>query len=133
MPSPNPSSRKDHPHSRVVLPNDLLPASGQALLAIQALLDASDPFDLLAALYRATRAFGVRASTCVHVVPDPERAAQLREEYDCVLPGFHMNKKHWNTIVVDGSIKDAQLREWIDHSYDLVVQALPRKLREQLS
>jgi predicted DNA-binding protein (MmcQ/YjbR family) len=64
---------------------------------------------------------------------DPERALQLREEYDCVLPGYHMNKKHWNSIIVDGSVKDTQLREWIDHSYDLVVQALPRKLQEQLT
>lgn len=77
MPSPNPSMRRDHPHSRAALPNDLLPASDQALLAIQALHDASDPFDLLVALYRATRAFGVCASACVHVVPDPERATQV--------------------------------------------------------
>ena len=77
MPSPNPSSRRDRPHSRVDLPNDLLPASDQALLAIQALHDASDPFDLLAALCRATQAFGVRASACVHIVPDPERVTQV--------------------------------------------------------
>lgn len=77
MPSPNPSSRRDRPHSRVVLPSDLLPASDQALLAIQALHDVSDPFDLLVALYRATRACGVCASACVHVVPDPERATQV--------------------------------------------------------
>lgn len=51
---------------------------------------------------------------------DPELALELREQYPCVLPGYHMNKKHWNTVVVDGSINDAQLREWIDHSYDLV-------------
>ena len=77
MPSHSPSPRRDHPHSRGVLPSDLLPASGQALLAIQALHDASDPFDLLVALSRATWAFGVRASSCVHVVPDPERATQV--------------------------------------------------------
>lgn len=63
---------------------------------------------------------------------DPEKAVQLREEYECVLPGFHMNKKHWNTVVADGSVKDAILKEWIDHSYDLVVQSLPRKLKEQM-
>ncbi|WP_428665919.1 MmcQ/YjbR family DNA-binding protein [Runella sp.] len=63
---------------------------------------------------------------------DPEKAAQLREEYDCVLPGYHMNKKHWNTITVDGSVKDIILREWIDHSYNLVVQSLPRKIKEQM-
>ena len=52
---------------------------------------------------------------------DPEKALELREEYSCVLPGYHMNKKHWNTIVVDGSVPVKQLKEWIDNSYDLVV------------
>lgn len=51
---------------------------------------------------------------------DPEKALELREEYSCVLPGFHMNKKHWNTIVVDGSVSLKILKEWIGHSYDLV-------------
>lgn len=52
---------------------------------------------------------------------DPDKAIELREEFSCVLPGYHMNKKHWNTIVVDGSVSTKQLKEWIDHSYDLVV------------
>lgn len=51
---------------------------------------------------------------------DPEIAIELREEHACVLPGFHMNKKHWNTIVIDGSVPSKTLREWIDWSYDLV-------------
>jgi predicted DNA-binding protein (MmcQ/YjbR family) len=51
---------------------------------------------------------------------DPEVAIELREHYPCVLPGYHMNKKHWNTIIVDGSAPVKLLREWIDHSYDLV-------------
>lgn len=58
---------------------------------------------------------------------DPDKALELREEYGCVLPGYHMNKKHWNTIVVDGSVSTRQLREWIDHSYDLVSASLPKK------
>jgi predicted DNA-binding protein (MmcQ/YjbR family) len=53
---------------------------------------------------------------------DPDKAIELREEYPCVLPGFHMNKKHWNTIMVDGSVSVKQLKEWIDHSYDLVAK-----------
>lgn len=53
---------------------------------------------------------------------DPEKALELREIFPCVLPGYHMNKKHWNTIVVDGSVSDKQLREWIDHSYELVAK-----------
>lgn len=51
---------------------------------------------------------------------DPDKAIELREEFPCVLPGWHMNKKHWNTIVVDGSVTLKQLKEWIDHSYVLV-------------
>ena len=51
---------------------------------------------------------------------DPDKAIELREEFSCVLPGYHMNKKHWNTIVVDGSASSKQLNEWIDHSYELV-------------
>ena len=51
---------------------------------------------------------------------DPDLALELREQYSCVLPGWHMNKKHWNTIVVDGSAPSKLILEWIDHSYDLV-------------
>ncbi|MBI5371056.1 MAG: MmcQ/YjbR family DNA-binding protein [Sphingobacteriales bacterium] len=51
---------------------------------------------------------------------DPDKAIELREEYPCVQPGYHMNKKHWNTVLVDGSVSNALLKEWIDHSYDLV-------------
>ena len=51
---------------------------------------------------------------------DPDLAMELRENHDCVQPGYHMNKKHWNTIIVDGSVKRSLLREWIDHSYELV-------------
>jgi predicted DNA-binding protein (MmcQ/YjbR family) len=53
---------------------------------------------------------------------DPDKAIELREEFACVLPGYHMNKKHWNTIVVDGSVSAKQLRQWIDWSYDLIVR-----------
>lgn len=53
---------------------------------------------------------------------DPERAIELREEYDCVLPGYHMNKKHWNTIVVDGTLTNKQLKEMVLDSYNLVVK-----------
>lgn len=51
---------------------------------------------------------------------DPVLAEELREQYNCVLPGFHMNKKHWNTIMIDGTVKNAILKEWILHSYHLV-------------
>lgn len=64
---------------------------------------------------------------------EPEKALELREQYASVLPGYHMNKKHWNTIMVDGSVSLKQLKEWIDHSYDLVVGSLPKKTRASLS
>jgi predicted DNA-binding protein (MmcQ/YjbR family) len=53
---------------------------------------------------------------------DPDKALELREQYPAVQPGYHMNKKHWNTIFVDGSVKSDLLREWIDNSYDLVAK-----------
>lgn len=62
---------------------------------------------------------------------DPERAISLREQYPVILPGYHMNKKHWNTVIVDGSIDTSLLMELIDHSYDLVVESLPMKVRSQ--
>ena len=60
---------------------------------------------------------------------DPDRAIELREQYTCVQPGYHMNKKHWNTIIVDGSVPLKQLKEWIDHSYELVAKRTPRKTK----
>ena len=63
---------------------------------------------------------------------DPEKAIQLREEYDAIKPGFHMNKKHWNTVVIDGSLSTKLIKEMIDDSYDLIVQSLPKKLKEEL-
>jgi len=51
---------------------------------------------------------------------DPALAIELRERYSSVIPGYHMNKKHWNTILADGSVPDKKIFEWIDHSYDLV-------------
>lgn len=64
---------------------------------------------------------------------DPEKAVELREKYEAVQPGYHMNKKHWNTVSVHSNVPDKLLREWIDHSYELVVKSLPKKDREQLA
>ena len=63
---------------------------------------------------------------------DPDKAIELREQYDAVQPGYHMNKKHWNTIIMNGSLSNAQLKEMIDDSYNLIVQSLPKKERENL-
>jgi len=61
---------------------------------------------------------------------DPEMVEELRDKYSCVLPGYHMNKKHWNTIMIDGSVSNKQLKTWIDDSYNLVVAGLSKKTRE---
>ena len=63
---------------------------------------------------------------------DPEKALELREQYSAVQPGYHMNKKHWNTVVADGSLSNALLKEMIDDSYDLIVQSLPKNVRDQI-
>lgn len=57
---------------------------------------------------------------------DPVDALILRKQYDAVTPGYHMNKKHWNTVTLDGSIPDAEVRRMIDESYNLVVQGMTR-------
>lgn len=53
---------------------------------------------------------------------DPEYAVELREQYSCILPGYHMNKKHWNTIIADGHLSAKQLKEFIKDSYNLVAK-----------
>lgn len=63
---------------------------------------------------------------------DPERAIELRERYAGIVPGFHMNKQHWNTVDVTGSVPRKLVVELIDHSYELVRASLPKKLREGL-
>ena len=61
---------------------------------------------------------------------NPERAVGLREEYEEVQPGYHMNKTHWNTVHMNGRLSESQLREMIDHSYDLIVKSLPKSKQE---
>lgn len=63
---------------------------------------------------------------------EPEKAIELRERYEAVTPGYHMNKKHWNTVSFDGTIPVKEILEWIDDSYDLVVGGLKQREREKL-
>jgi predicted DNA-binding protein (MmcQ/YjbR family) len=60
---------------------------------------------------------------------DPERAIELRDQYAAIQPGYHMNKAHWNTVKMDGSISESLIHELIDHSYQLVVDKLPKGRR----
>jgi len=75
----------------------------------------------------------IKSFDSINLKCDPEIATKLREEWAGVTPGYHMNKKHWNTITMDGSIPDAKIRHWINHSYELVVAGLPKKLKSALS
>lgn len=63
---------------------------------------------------------------------DPDRALRLRDRWEAVIPGYHMNKKHWNTVVLDDSIPDAEISDWIDHSWELVIAGLPRTARDEV-
>ncbi|WP_028925019.1 MmcQ/YjbR family DNA-binding protein [Pseudonocardia acaciae] len=63
---------------------------------------------------------------------NPDMAEGLRARYPAVTPGYHLNKRHWNTVVLDGSVPDDELLEMLDHSYDLVVARLPRAQRDDL-
>jgi predicted DNA-binding protein (MmcQ/YjbR family) len=69
----------------------------------------------------------------VNLKCDPERAIELREQYPAVIPGYHMNKQQWNTVVMDGSIPKKLIAEWIDHSYDLVVAKLTKAKQKELA
>jgi predicted DNA-binding protein (MmcQ/YjbR family) len=68
----------------------------------------------------------------VSVKCEPELAVQLRASYECVRPGYHLNKRHWNTVTLDGSLADGLVRDMVEDSYDLVVSALPARVRDEL-
>lgn len=69
----------------------------------------------------------------VNLKCDPELAIDLRERHAAVVPGYHMNKQHWNTVYIDGSISTVLLQEWTLHSYQLVRKSLPKKVQAALS
>ena len=68
----------------------------------------------------------------VNLKCDPDWALELRAAYDAVRTGYHQNKRHWNTVELDGSVEDGEVGGMIDHSYELVVDGLPRRERERL-
>lgn len=63
---------------------------------------------------------------------EPEKAVELREKHSGVKPGYHMNKKHWNTVYFDGSVSDFHAKKWIDDSYNLVVKSMTKLQQQQL-
>ncbi len=72
---------------------------------------------------------GMEVFESINLKCDPEEAIELRERYAAVRPGFHMNKQHWNTILIDNSIPDRLIEEWIKKSYNLVRSKLPKSQR----
>ena len=68
----------------------------------------------------------------VSVKCEPDLAAQLRIDYPAIEPGYHLNKRHWNTLTIDGSLDDAMVRDLVEDSYDLIVSALPARARGSL-
>lgn len=98
----------------------------------------SFPFDDQALVFKVmNKMFAVmslaRQPTSMNLKCDPERAVELREEYpESVLPAWHMNKTHWNSVVLESELSDKKIRELIDLSYDLVVAKMTKKMRAEL-
>jgi predicted DNA-binding protein (MmcQ/YjbR family) len=94
------------------------------------------PFDETTLVYKVKGKMftlaDVESFESINVKCDPDEALVLREIYDSVTPGYHMNKNHWNTVALDGKITDKQLKKWIRDSYDMVVKGLPKRIREEL-
>ena len=95
------------------------------------------PFGPEVAVYKvAGKMFGTLSPDDVPVPMnlkcDPDRAIELRDQHEAVRPGYHMNKKHWNTIELDGSLSDDFVRELIRQSYDLVIAGHTKGVRERL-
>ncbi len=84
----------------------------------------SFPFDDETLVFKASgRIFALvslEGDFTINLKCDPAYALELRERYPAVIPGYHMNKKHWNTINLDGTVPDKEVFSWIDHSYDLI-------------
>lgn len=74
---------------------------------------------------------GIDTFEFVNLKCDPEKAAELREEHAGIKPGWHMNKKHWNSVMTDGSVNNLLIKELIDHSYELIVASLPKKVQAE--
>jgi predicted DNA-binding protein (MmcQ/YjbR family) len=77
--------------------------------------------------------FAIVGDGSISLKCDPAHAVVLREQWPAVTAGYHLNKRHWNTVALDGSVPDPELQAWIEDSYDLVLDSLPRAQREQIA
>jgi len=95
------------------------------------------PFDTKTLVFKvANKMFALSGlehhPSTVNLKCDPEKAIELRAQYSDVIEGFHMSKKHWNTIIIEGNLSNKLIEELIDHSYNLVVNGLTKKLQKEL-
>jgi predicted DNA-binding protein (MmcQ/YjbR family) len=97
----------------------------------------SFPFDETTLVFKVMNKMfaltGIELFASVNLKCDPEKAIELREEYEGIKPGFHMSKKHWNTVTIESDVDTELLFSLIDHSYELVVSKLTKKQKEELS
>lgn len=96
------------------------------------------PFDATTLVFRVGGKIFALTSTenspaRVNLKCEPTLAADLRDQYSSILPGYHMNKLHWNTVVLDGTVPDTLIREMIDMSYDIVFSSLAKKMRLEIA
>jgi predicted DNA-binding protein (MmcQ/YjbR family) len=91
------------------------------------------PFDEYTAVFKVMGRIFALADTrifdAINLKVDPEEGSRLRERFPAVSPGYHMNKRHWITVDMDGSVSDALLTAWIRNSYSLVVRKLPKSVK----
>ena len=94
------------------------------------------PFDNVTLVFKVMgKMFGLLSlekGASINLKCDPDKSIQLREQYEGITPGFHMNKKHWNTVLYNSNIADTVIKELIDHSYTLVVASLTKKQKLEL-
>lgn len=74
----------------------------------------------------------LKSEASISLKCNPDLAINLREQYSAVVPAYHFNKKHWNTVYMNGSISETDVKTWIDHSYELVASSLSRKIKTEL-
>jgi len=94
------------------------------------------PFDVITLVFKVMGKMFALADmdnfVSINLKCEPEKATELREKYEAVEAGYHMNKKHWNTITVNSDMPDSAIFEWIIHSYNLVVASLPKKIQTEM-
>ena len=99
---------------------------------------ASYPFGDDVRVYKVgNKMFGIIAEAnnplSINLKCDPDEAMALRDIFDNVIPGYHMNKVHWNTVIMQGDVPDGEVQRMVDNSYDLIVASLPKKIQQQLT